>query len=522
MDNDLVKRIARRVFERSSGVKNYVMLEGLIRRFVKLNPDADPESVDWTAVWDDTLSYEELVQAFKEQYPMYRWDDSQPSEEAYERDRVKEIAEDASTKLDVEDYDRLIEELQRIREETLEEVRRIEGEQPQEQPQPATPAEEQLQPITPTVAPTQPPGKPLGAGVKITLSLLAKYPFISSATPLLRNYEIVKLPQEVRGRALERILEAIERGERGILPRADNPWVELLSFPYARALVLYVNDDWLRRRWALAEAARVERLLHREDDETLRYIIDDMGMRISRTDGLWTMSFEKYLTLSERLTREPRWKLVNRILDKGLVYLTRPEVIRLTREWLYNNFTLTRTVPVNWHPEEAKAIREALQRRASKTIAPAPSREWAPCMVAIRNRVADAGHFELFALAAYMANRGYDIDGIVDVLRVRSDFDERIARYQVEHIAGQRGSRIKYRPPRCQSMKTHGLCIDDGRQCPYKIRNPLQYHPTGSAGPRQGSDTPRSRTKIWDDEKRGRGGGFNPPPQSPWLFRACG
>jgi len=126
-------------------------------------------------------------------------------------------------------------------------------------------------------------------------------------------------------------------------------------------------------------------------------------------------------------------------------------------------------------------------RRASKIIAPAPSREWAPCMVALRNRVADAGHFGLFSLAAYMANRGYDVNSIVDVLRVRSDFDERIARYQVEHIAGLRGSRVKYKPPSCQSMKTHGLCIDNGRQCPHNIKNPLQYRPTGSAGPKQGS-----------------------------------
>ncbi len=101
--------------------------------------------------------------------------------------------------------------------------------------------------------------------------------------------------------------------------------------------------------------------------------------------------------------------------------------------------------------------------------------------------MADAGHFGLFALAAYMANRNYDADSIVEVLKSRADFDERIARYQVEHIAGLRGSRVRYKPPSCSSMKTHGLCIENGRLCPYNIKNPLQYRPTGSAGPRQGS-----------------------------------
>jgi DNA primase large subunit len=463
MDNELIKRIARRVFEKSGNIRNYVMLEGLIRRFVELNPDADPETIDWSAVWDDTLSYDELIQAFKEQYPMYRWDDKRPSEKAYNGDRVKDIASEIATKLDAEDFDKLIAELQKIKEEVLEDVRRIEAETPVVEPQPQ---------IT---APAQPPEKPTGVGIKPSLHLFAKYPFLKPALPLLKTYHITNLPQEVRARAQERVLEAIERGEKGVLPKLANPWVELLSFALSRALVLYVDDDWLRRRWALAEAARVERLLHSESDEVLLYVISDLGLQVKTADGKWIMHFSQYLHLARRLAVESRWKLVNRLVDKGLVTLTRPEVIRLVREWLYDSFTQTKPVPVNWHPEEAKVIKEALQKRAAKTVAPAPTTAWAPCMVALRNRVADASHFGLFALAAYMAQKGYEVNEIVDVLRVRSDFDERIARYQVEHIAGQRGSRVKYRPPSCQSMKTHGLCIEDGKHCPNNIKNPTQY-----------------------------------------------
>ena len=283
--------------------------------------------------------------------------------------------------------------------------------------------------------------------------------------------------------AMMSISTSVERGERGVIPRLENPWVELLSFPYARALVNYVGDDWLRRRWALAEAARIERLLHGEGNDVLMVLVKELGINVAPQDGRWTMHFTDYLKLARRLT-EPRFKLVNRLVDKGLVSLTRPELIRLVREKLYDVFAEPKSAPATWSPREAGVIREALNRRASKMVAPAPSREWAPCMVALRNRVADASHFGLFSLAAYMANRGYDVNSIVDVLRVRSDFDERIARYQVEHIAGLRGSRVKYRPPSCQSMKAHGLCIDNGRRCPYGIQNPLQYR---SAGPKQGS-----------------------------------
>jgi DNA primase large subunit len=467
-----VKKVARRVFENSGNINNYVMLEGIIRRFLQLNPAADPSEIDWAAVWDETLGYNELLQAFKEQYPMYRWDDR--SEDTHGGDRIKDLAAEISTRLDIEDFDRLIEELQKLREEVLEDVRRVEAETLSQQPK-----VEQPQIITQAQSPER-----TGVGIKLSLHLFAKYPFLSSAAPLLRTYRITNLPQEVRARAQERVLEAIERGEKGVLPKLDNPWVELLSFPLSRALVLYVDDDWLRRRWALAEAARVERLLHGESDELLLHIINDLGLKVKKEDGRYVMHFTTYLHLARRLIVEPRWKLVNRQLSKGLLSLTKPEVIRLVREWLYDSFTQTKPVPVNWHPEEAKVIKEALQKRAAKTVAPAPTTAWAPCMVALRNRVADAGHFGLFALAAYMAQKGYEVREIVDVLRVRSDFDERIARYQVEHIAGQRGSRVKYRPPSCQSMKTHGLCIEGGKHCPYNIKNPLQYQPTGSAGPK--------------------------------------
>ncbi len=477
MENEQVKRIAKRIYENSGGaVRNYVMLEGFVRRFLQLNPDADPEVIDWAGVWDDTLTYDELIQAFREQYPTYRWDDRKPAEEAYNGDRVKSVVEELSTKLDIEDFDRLIQELQKLRDEILEDVRRTEAETPQPKPE-AVEAEAPRPETPPPAVEAEPPT------VKPTLTLMAKYPFLPAAFPLLRAYKLDKVPQEVRKRAVERVLEALERGERGVIPRLEKPWVELLSFPYARALVNYVGDEWLRRRWGLAEAARVERLLHSEGDEILTLIIKEVGITAVKTADGWSMHYSNYLKLTNRLSTDPRFKLVNRLMDKGMVSLTKPEVIRLVRERLYDNLSEEKKTSPSWSPEEAGVIREALNRRASRIMAPAPSGEWAPCMVALSNRVADAGHFGLFALAAYMANKNYDVNSIVDVLRVRSDFDERIARYQVEHIAGLRGSRVRYKPPSCQSMKTHGLCIDNGRYC-NGIKNPLQYRPTGSAGPR--------------------------------------
>ena len=46
----------------------------------------------------------------------------------------------------------------------------------------------------------------------------------------------------------------------------------------------------------------------------------------------------------------------------------------------------------------------------------------------------DVSHIENSAISSYMVNAGYGIDEVVDVFKERSDFDEKIARYQDEDI----------------------------------------------------------------------------------------
>ncbi|MDW8011110.1 MAG: hypothetical protein RMH84_05920, partial [Sulfolobales archaeon] len=46
-----------------------------------------------------------------------------------------------------------------------------------------------------------------------------------------------------------------------------------------------------------------------------------------------------------------------------------------------------------------------------------------------------------------------------------------IARYQVEHLAGLRGSGKRYRTYSCEKMKSLGLCV---AEC--STRTPLQYY----------------------------------------------
>lgn len=94
----------------------------------------------------------------------------------------------------------------------------------------------------------------------------------------------------------------------------------------------------------------------------------------------------------------------------------------------------------------------------------------------------EVSHFENFAVASYLLNKGRSIEEVLELFKNRSDFNEKIARYQVEHIAGLRGSKTKYRPPSCEKFRVLGLCVDSGKHCPKWIKNPLQYRPPRPRG----------------------------------------
>jgi len=96
-----------------------------------------------------------------------------------------------------------------------------------------------------------------------------------------------------------------------------------------------------------------------------------------------------------------------------------------------------------------------------------------PCMVAILEalkRGENLPHTARFAITTYLLKRGWDVEQIVDLFRNAPDFNEKITRYQVQHIAGRAGGRKEYAVPSCKTMREWGLCITN---C--GIKNPLEY-----------------------------------------------
>jgi DNA primase large subunit len=101
-----------------------------------------------------------------------------------------------------------------------------------------------------------------------------------------------------------------------------------------------------------------------------------------------------------------------------------------------------------------------------------------PCMEAIINAIksgVNVPHNARFAIVTYLLHRGWDVEQIVDLFRTLPDFNEKITRYQVQHIAGQVGGRKRYAVPSCETMASWGLCptnLGCGVKSPLRYRRP--------------------------------------------------
>jgi hypothetical protein len=207
---------------------NPIELKALIRRFMKLNPNADPRTVDWVAVWDDKLTYSELLDAFQRNYPMYKWKEAEEvSEEAFKHMRKRKVEEVAEVIKEL-DEEALRELFELLKKELEPETAEVLQEKPQE-----TVVQEVKAPTLVREVPTP----------SITLEVLAKYPLLEEVRQFYEAFSVNDL--EKFAEAIKtRVLEALERGEKGILPRKD-PMEDLLTFIGEKSYALLSGNHGL-------------------------------------------------------------------------------------------------------------------------------------------------------------------------------------------------------------------------------------------------------------------------------------
>jgi len=265
--------------------------------------------------------------------------------------------------------------------------------------------------------------------------------------------------------------------------------IEIFSFPIAVILVVGTEDSFIKSRYALAEAKRASALLRDEEKEKLLEVANNFNWDVrlvkdvSLRPYVFALRFPVFLKNATGF-HDKNWKLVNHLLINGEVYLTEREVSRLLEEEVRKYIegkldTKIKSLPPNILARVNQLRQLAAKKREQIQLEEMPKRvvmeAFPSCIKGIYDRVAagrPASHIGRFALTSFLLSIGMTAEDVFKFFRSVSDFNERMTRYQVEHIAGTRGSGTKYLPPNCATLRTHGICISPEDECTGAM-NPL-------------------------------------------------
>jgi len=265
--------------------------------------------------------------------------------------------------------------------------------------------------------------------------------------------------------------------------------IEIFSFPIAVMLVAATEDSLIKSRYSLAEAKRASELLKAEEKEKLLEVANNFNWDVrlvkdvSLRPYVFALRFPVFLKNATGF-HDKNWKLVNHLLINGEVYLTEREVSRLLEEEVRKYVegkldTKIKSLPPNIMARVNHLRQLAAKKREQIQLEEIPKRvvmeAFPSCIKGIYDRVAagrPASHIGRFALTSFLLSIGMTVEDVFQFFRSVSDFNERMTRYQVEHIAGTRGSGTKYKPPNCTTLRTHGICISPEDECRGAV-NPL-------------------------------------------------
>jgi DNA primase large subunit len=331
---------------------------------------------------------------------------------------------------------------------------------------------------------------------RFTKSDLAKYPFLKENTEYVKNLDLkiedFEKPEfaKILERAEERITEALLYT---IVDRkTHNEEIEILSFPVAIMLTIATKNNFLKKRYALAEAKRTFEDLKEENRQRILELARNFDWTLNLTEQNFpgfefAVGFADYLRNATHL-RDKKWKLINRVLSQGTVLVSKNETSRLLSEEVRRHIEKrleTRELPD--FPKNIMDIAEKTNKLSAEKIGRSEIEEipkvmvqeaFPPCISSLYLAFSSGRHLShigRFALTSFLINIGMPPESVIELFKNISDFNEKMTKYQVEHIAGETGSRTRYIPPKCDTLQTHGVCTNPDQIC-RRIRHPLSYY----------------------------------------------
>ncbi|HJS82390.1 MAG TPA: hypothetical protein VJ742_06095, partial [Nitrososphaera sp.] len=317
------------------------------------------------------------------------------------------------------------------------------------------------------------------SSIKMGTGDLARYPFLNEAGEYIRQsgFSWEELANPDMAGVLDRAAERVEEGATGnVYEKLERYEIEVLTFLVSLIIVKSIGLEPVLRKFALAEARRAEKFLtedfKKHNELQMRSLFskifeDIFHLKIGLAEEdkrLFRIKVTDYLSRSSHF-HEQEWKLVNRLVSNGHVYLDADETVRLVRNELsVMIYEKVRGMTLPTLPETLKTRAETLRAKLLPRYdyRPTTVTDYPPCVkhaIEVMAKGDNLPHSARVMLGTYMLAIGKPIDEIVGMFENAPDFNEKITRYQVEHLAGLKGSRTKYSVPSCEKLLNENLCF---------------------------------------------------------------
>ena len=328
---------------------------------------------------------------------------------------------------------------------------------------------------------------------------IAKYPFLAEAGQYLKDkgFTLEQFATDPDLRIIvDKAYERIESAADGKIynPKADNSSekdtilpLNVFSFLIAIVLLKLSGLNTLINKFSLAEARRAEKFLQRDlvsnSDKTseefaIKIFRDIFSVTIKKTGDYFVIPIPDYLKHAVNF-HEREWKLVNRHVEKGMVFLSPHESVRLIR-WQLSGYIGSKikaaSIPSmsDGFEDKVKKLSNLAKKFVVTTVV---SGAYPPCIehaIEALNKGENLSHSGRFMLATFLLGRGQTIDEIAPLFKNAPDYNEKVTRYQIKQLSGEtRGNKTKYACPSCEKIQSNNLCYITP-DCD-NIINPMQF-----------------------------------------------
>ena len=264
---------------------------------------------------------------------------------------------------------------------------------------------------------------------QVNFQIMARFPFLHEASDYVKDLKLsidILLKniayRSAWERAKERLSETLdfnEIQEHGITSKAD--YInELLSYVIARIMVSCIDDPYMVRRYALAEAVYAYKELQRKSSKFIVDVAKQFDLKpIEIKENEIDLIIMDYLKYSISL-RDPelKWKLINRDVSKGQVTVTNKDLARLTQEAL--RFKIQSDLPIKVDPELKKMVNPRIKeiitsvqskkrKFETKDLGKVSITRFPPCMkqlLGMTQAGENVSHVGRFALATFLFRVG--------------------------------------------------------------------------------------------------------------------